>query len=138
MPKREGTKSSSMSGPEIISGSDARTFIGGNLNWLWERLIRGGSSGHPLGNPVRFRWIRDTDTYVLRAVEDAPALRLFRRSGQWRIAFDTQALTGDTYLFESDHLDEPIYTPVALIYAMQVAAYPNLRSAAMQRIMEPS
>lgn len=132
---RAGTKSSSQGGSALVHGSDTSPVFGGNLKWFWDRIIRGGSSGHPMGDPVRYRWHRDSDTYILKPRAEDPSMRLFRRGGQWRISFDAPGLNGTTYLFSNEALDEPIYTPVALVYAVKVAANPSLRSAAMRRIL---
>lgn len=136
--QRLGTKATSRGGKQIAFGADAQVFFGGNFKWMLDRILRGGSSGHPLSDPSKYRWEKETDTYVFKPSDKIPALRLFRRTGEWRITFDAPGLDGDTHLFKAEHLNEPVYTLVALLYAAQTATYPNLRNAAIQRIMEPT
>lgn len=133
---RKGSTRDSTGGSLLLGVTVPVPFIGGNFKWMVGRILRGGSAGHPLGDPAKYRWKRERDEYVLRPVESSPAVGLFRRNGQWRIRFETEALQGDTYLFDQEHLDEPIYTPVALVYAMTVGTYPKLRDAAIKRILE--
>lgn len=134
--QRKGTRTTSQGGTQVVTDQDASTFFGGGIKWMYDRIVRGGSSGHPLGDPVRYRWHPDSDTYVLKPNIDSPALRLFRRSGEWRITFDAPGVDGDTFLFQSTALNDPIYSMVAIIYATRVAAFPALRSQAMRRILE--
>lgn len=122
-------------GKQVLSSIETEALIGGNLKWFWGRITRGGSAGYPLGNPVIYRWIQDRDCYILKPIDNVPELTLFRRHGEWRIRFEVPNAT-DVPLFSQEHLNEPVYAPLAIVYAIQTAAYSALRERAMLAMMK--
>lgn len=122
-------------GKQVLTSIDTEALIGGNLKWFWGRITRGGTAGYPLGNPLTYKWDRDRDCYILKPVENVPELQLFRRYGEWRIRFEVSNAT-DVPLFSQEHLNEPVYAPLAIIYAIQTAAYSSLRERAMLAMLQ--
>lgn len=123
-------------GRQVLSSLETEALIGGNLKWFWGRLTRGGTAGHPLGNPVIYKWVPDKDCYVLKPSDNIPALLLFRRHGEWRIRFEVPHAMDVPLFSEAEHLNEWVYAPVAIIYAIQTAAHSSLREKAMLAMLE--
>ena len=120
--------------PPLISREDVRAILGIRVHLFVSRLLAGGTAGHPLDDVTRYRWHPDTDSYTVTPRDDLASLQLFRRHGEWRVRLQNPEHPGEAPLFQNPSLNDPIYTPVALLYAIQVASRPSLRAALRERL----
>lgn len=123
--------------PFLLDVTSVFAILDTSMDKLMSDTFRGGQVAHPLGNMARYRWHRDTDSYFIRTLDDIPTARLFRRDGEWRLTFEIPECAGkDIPLFATERLNDPVYTTLALLYAIDRTAIADFRADAIRRIIQ--
>lgn len=122
----------------LIAAAEVTAIVGAPLKSVFRDVLFGGKKKHPLKHIDKFRWDPVTDVYRMKPTDD-PALLLFRRGGKWRVSFEEPDY--DEFhvpLFQDAALNDPVYSLIAIFYAIQVAKYPHLRKAFKTEIRDAS